>query len=101
MLVQLHVWYLCEQGLVHAILRTVPAKRNQEIEGVCVDESWNLVGPWVASDRAWSPSTTGSVGGSCKCCGGAGVQHNSQTGLTVVCPCCGGSGQWNPTGITW
>jgi DnaJ-class molecular chaperone len=31
----------------------------------------------------------------CKCCGGRGTQHNTQTGLTVMCPCCGGSGQRN------
>lgn len=28
----------------------------------------------------------------CKCCGGAGVQRNHNTGLMQECPCCHGSG---------
>jgi hypothetical protein len=40
----------------------------------------------------------------CKCCGGSGVQHNTNTGQVERCNCCGGTGQWDPypgPKITW
>jgi DnaJ-class molecular chaperone len=29
----------------------------------------------------------------CRGCGGAGIQHNCQTGMREKCPVCGGSGK--------
>lgn len=37
---------------------------------------------------------TGPTKEPCPGCSGAGVQHNTQTGLKVVCPVCHGSGTW-------
>ena len=40
---------------------------------------------------------------SCKCCMGAGVQTNKQTGLRQPCPYCGGTGieKEHKSKITW